>query len=141
MIVKFSTQQCFTSDLWCFIRQIDEIEATITAFESRLDEIERSLRLSELDSASWYHLCFNLLLLFGSGTERDLVVHNIIRAGQGLVQCEIVKIKGPQVSREPGRIKCTVSIMQAIAVSDSIAWCVSLSQFCAVQKLLNGISG
>lgn len=32
--------------------QIDEIEATIAAFESRLDEIERSLRLDDLDAAS-----------------------------------------------------------------------------------------
>lgn len=32
--------------------QIDEIEATIAGFESRLDEIERSLRLGDLDAAS-----------------------------------------------------------------------------------------
>lgn len=32
--------------------QIDEIEATIAEFESRLDKIERSLRLDDLDATS-----------------------------------------------------------------------------------------
>jgi len=35
-----------------FCCQIDEIEATIAEFESRLDDIERSLRLGDLDVAS-----------------------------------------------------------------------------------------
>jgi len=41
---------------WC---QIDEIEATIATFESRLDEIERSLRVGDLDAASRYDVWFS----------------------------------------------------------------------------------
>ena len=37
-----------------FWYQIDEIEATIAEFESRLDNIERSLRLDDLDATSRY---------------------------------------------------------------------------------------
>jgi len=40
-----------------FCWQIDEVEAEIAKFESRLDEIERSLRLGDLDTAARYDLC------------------------------------------------------------------------------------
>jgi len=41
-----------------FWYQIDEIEATIAEFESRLDTIERSLRLDDLDATSWYDMMY-----------------------------------------------------------------------------------